>query len=577
LDHPALVGTRARAGDRLAAAGALLLLGTLFLPWYALQDGERTRFVLTAQGRQVPGTGSAWEALGSVLFVLLVLVFAALIVEGLLPAARGRAARVAPRLGLGVLAVATFGVLISRILDPPGGSEVTDPRVGAYLGLVSVLLIAVGACAAAVSSARTSGAERGLGRECERTGDHRGDMHLPDASDAPDAVAPPPGNPRFPLFDSLRAIAALSVVVGHVFHATHTVDNHPGWSWAPRMATEGVAIFFLISGFLLYRPFLAARRGGRPITVRDFSRRRFLRIVPAYWVALTLLLLINWNKGLTIHQWFVFYGFGQIYSQNDVFVGLGIDLGPAWTLCVEVTFYALLPLLAFAGARLSRRNPASFRLDVAIIFGLALASLAFHEWVMANDTNYLWAGTLPGTFLWFALGMLLAVGSVVSESTNAASGLRDFITRRPTVFWLAAVAGFALLNTKVPHPDRTDTGGTAEHVVYGLAALFVLVPAVVGDHAGGFARTVLRWPVLMWIGLVSYGVYLWHTIAIEQVVGRFRDLGVNSVPLVLVFGILVSCLAGALSYYVVERPALRRKNVPLGNVLRRRPVSTKSS
>ena len=435
-----------------------------------------------------------------------------------------------------------------------------------------MVLIAVGAWLAALLQARSEGGQA----RTELAPESGVDVRSSEAADAPDAVAPPPGNPRFPLFDSLRAIAALTVVVGHVIHATHTVDNHPSLAWAPRLATAGVTIFFLISGFLLYRPFLAARRGGRPITLRDFSRRRFLRIVPAYWVALTLLLLANWDNGLTIHDWFVFYGFGQIYSQEHVFLGLGMDLGPAWTLCVEVTFYALLPLLAFAGAMLSRREPGKFRLDLAIIVGLALASLAFHEWVMANDTHYLWAGTLPGAFLWFALGMLLAIGSVASEGNESASGLRDFITRRPTVFWLAAIAVFALLNTKAPHPGRTDTGGSAEHILYGVAAMFVLVPAVVGDHAGGLARTILRWPVLMWIGLVSYGVYLWHVTAIEQVQGRLDDLGVNSVPLVLAFGILASCLAGALSYYVVERPALRRKNVPLGEALRTRAGGSRS-
>jgi peptidoglycan/LPS O-acetylase OafA/YrhL len=106
--------------------------------------------------------------------------------------------------------------------------------------------------------------------------------------------------------------------------------------------------------------------------------------------------------------------------------------------------------------------------------------------------------------------------------------------------------------------------------------MFVLVPAVVGDHAGGLARTVLRWPVLMWIGLVSYGVYLWHITAVEQVQGRLDDLGLNSVPLVLAFGILASCLAGALSYYVVERPAQRWKNVPLREALRMRAGGSRS-
>jgi hypothetical protein len=161
LDYPALLGVRARAGDRLAAAGALLLLGALFLPWYSLQDGERTVFELAAAGREVPGTGSAWEALGGVLLLLLLLAFAAPVVEGLPATARSRAARAAPRLGLAVLANATLGVLIRQIVDPPGGSDVTDPRVGVYVGVIGVALIAVGAWLAALLGARSEGAQAG--------------------------------------------------------------------------------------------------------------------------------------------------------------------------------------------------------------------------------------------------------------------------------------------------------------------------------------------------------------------------------------------------------------------------------
>ena len=92
----------------------------------------------------------------------------------------------------------------------------------------------------------------------------------------PAAVAPPPGNPRFPLVDGVRAIAAVSVLV---FHATVTSSLPRTYVY---QFASGVPIFFLLSGFLLYRPFVAARLGGRrKIRARDFARRRLLRIVPA--------------------------------------------------------------------------------------------------------------------------------------------------------------------------------------------------------------------------------------------------------------------------------------------------------
>ena len=95
------------------------------------------------------------------------------------------------------------------------------------------------------------------------------------------AVAPPPGNPRFPLFDGLRAIAALSVLTFHVAAISGALER--GFAGdVLAMLSRGVILFFVISGFLLYRPFVAARAGGRhaPSSTR-YARRRILRIVPA--------------------------------------------------------------------------------------------------------------------------------------------------------------------------------------------------------------------------------------------------------------------------------------------------------
>src|SRR5947209_19307560 len=102
-------------------------------------------------------------------------------------------------------------------------------------------------------------------------------------------VAPPPGNPRFPLVDGMRAIAALLVLVVH----TSFLSGADFGAWYGKYASRfdvGVPIFFAISGFLLYRPFVAAHLEGKAgPRVGDYAWRRFLRIVPAYWFALTVL------------------------------------------------------------------------------------------------------------------------------------------------------------------------------------------------------------------------------------------------------------------------------------------------
>src|SRR2546421_2275847 len=153
--------------------------------------------------------------------------------------------------------------------------------------------------------------------------------------------------PRFASLDGLRAVAALSVLTLHV---CAYANYFHGWEGAyVRQLAGGVTVFFLLSGFLLYRPFVAARASGRePMALRDYARRRLLRIVPAYWLALTALAL--W-PGLPGHPlgaggW-RYYLFLQDFQRTTVFDGLGT----AWSLGTEVTFYLVLPLYASALSR----------------------------------------------------------------------------------------------------------------------------------------------------------------------------------------------------------------------------------
>ena len=127
----------------------------------------------------------------------------------------------------------------------------------------------------------------------------------------PDALTPPPGNPRFPLMDSMRAIAAIFVVATHASGISLFNSQNVLGAVTARM-NVGVTVFFLISGFLLYRPFVrAAYHGIAPPRVGRFFRRRALRIVPAYWLALTVLAVWPGLVGVHTADWWVYYGFLQ--------------------------------------------------------------------------------------------------------------------------------------------------------------------------------------------------------------------------------------------------------------------------
>jgi peptidoglycan/LPS O-acetylase OafA/YrhL len=370
---------------------------------------------------------------------------------------------------------------------------------------------------------------------------------------------------RFPLMDSLRAIAALSIVAYHV--APHAGAFRNSFTTAiSAQFSSGVALFFLISGFLLYRPFVLSHAAGEPFpSVRAYAWRRFLRIVPAYWAALTLTGILIAPE--VFDRPLLFYGFGQIYSPGAVFEGIPL----AWTLCIEVTFYAFLPFYALALRRLARGRSSVWRVEavmLAVLFfgGLAWRAVALgsHSQVLNTSVN-----TLPAFLAWFAIGMALAVTSAWLSEGGPQPGFVRFVERAPGVCWMVAAAAVAA-NAWVW--DRRYLGGAhsdfelmAVHVTEAVFALGMILPAVFAESGRGSVRAVLAWPVLLWLGMISYGIYLWQAATIQGLIdltplpGPILEPSLWWIP----FGFAGCIAAGALSWYLLERPVLTlRRLVP---------------
>jgi peptidoglycan/LPS O-acetylase OafA/YrhL len=377
-------------------------------------------------------------------------------------------------------------------------------------------------------------------------------------------LTPPPGNPRFPLLDATRAIAALSIVAYHVAFFARATEHGVSGALLSRLGV-GVTIFFVISGFVLYRPMVRARWDGEPQRpLRDYASRRALRIVPAYWLALTVLAIYPGLLGVFTDQWWVYYGFGQVYSADTILKGIG----PAWSLCTELLFYAALPFLALALGRAWRgERRHGVRAELAVLAALGLASFGIRAAVeLGGGASYL-TQTILGTFDGFALGMALAVASVALADGRAQPAVVRLVTERPGVAWAAALACFAA-SAAIAGPDPafllgsgTPAGEALAVRVLGLmTAVTLLAPAMFGDHAGGATRRVLALPLLVWLGAISYGIYLWHYPIIQRVTvgpdmegfpgGSMWRIAAISLPIV------IAC--AALSYYGLERPLLRR-------------------
>jgi peptidoglycan/LPS O-acetylase OafA/YrhL len=389
------------------------------------------------------------------------------------------------------------------------------------------------------------------------------------------ALAPPPGNLRFPMMDAVRGATCVTILIIHNGAEPNGVVGN-----VLNQLQVCVQVFFAISGFLLFRPYLLAlARGKRRPGTLEFLRRRALRILPGYWFALTATALI---MGPTIvngpfgHHWWRFYGFLQVYSEREHFMGIG----PAWTLCVEVSFYLLLPILAFLMWRLARRGD---WLRAALIV-TALFSVLGPICRLLNTMQLGPGGNgfmthvvynLPGQANFFGVGMVLAILSVRLELGHALPARIRRFAEAPNDAWSLALFIFVLAGvigsfaTPLAPPGlgtlNFRTRFLANDALSTIFVFLLLMPTVFGVRRGDVAGRVLRWPPLVYFGVISYGVYLWHIpigawllyhTSLVQTVYWQSDLGwvTRSVAV-----LALSAVVGTLSYRFVELPFLKLK------------------
>jgi peptidoglycan/LPS O-acetylase OafA/YrhL len=163
--------------------------------------------------------------------------------------------------------------------------------------------------------------------------------------------------------------------------------------------------------------------------------------------------------------------------------------------------------------------------------------------------------------------MILAVLSVAWHGRESGSPVLVAIIRRPWLPWLLALAVFVFVALGMDlsrgfFVTYTQWNFFGEHVGYAAVAFLLLLPAIFGDWAGGWPRRLVAWPVLGWLGLVSYGIFLWHS----NIMLELNEHGAQGwLPGSGFLSLLIPTLAiaipiAAASYYIVEKPALRFKD-----------------
>ena len=379
------------------------------------------------------------------------------------------------------------------------------------------------------------------------------------APSTPAADARPEAPARFPL-DPLRAVAALSVVMFHVFQYEFGDINVASAQVAPLrfltvVSSAAVDLFFVISGFLLYLSVARAGFAGRPGRSAGLTLlRRMARLYPLY----AAIVLVVWGVSNTrlpgVWQDLVLHlTMTQIYSQEYIFW----TNGPAWSLAVEFHFYVLVALtMPLVSAACRRRTDEASRLRVLLVLpGLLLVGgLGWIAWsilVAQTPTTHwpTWFG-FPAKAPMFAVGMILAVLTV--------QGVR---LRSRAVRVLSAALGGALLVLALDWGTTGGHEGSAHewwHLLYAGAAVLLLAPIVLST---GPAPRVLTWRPLVFLGGISYGIYLLHE-PLMRLLGHVGLLSPEqpSAVTVLVGWVLVggaAVVGGWLSQVFLERPAFK--------------------
>jgi peptidoglycan/LPS O-acetylase OafA/YrhL len=310
----------------------------------------------------------------------------------------------------------------------------------------------------------------------------------------------------------IRAVAATLVVATHAAYTSGKYhEDYVGLLYS-RMEI-GVPIFFALSGFLLFRPWVQATATGGPApSVRRYAWHRVRRIMPAYVVTVLLAyLLYHFRTGAPNpgHTWMGLFRnltLTQLYTDNYLYSYLHQGLTQMWSLAVEASFYVLLPGLAYLLLVLVCRR--SWRPGL-LLTGLAVLAAITPLWlVLVHNVDWLPDGAqlwLPTYLVWFLGGMALAV--------LQAMGVRCYAFAVLPV----ALISYLIAATPIAGAPTTSPDDVGEALIkagfYAAIAAMLIAPPALGDD-GWYTRLLASRP-MVWLGEISYEIFLVHLVVME--------------------------------------------------------------
>jgi acetyltransferase len=385
------------------------------------------------------------------------------------------------------------------------------------------------------------------------------------------------GIPVVRAFDGYRALAVVAVVLFHVFEVSGVTRN-AGDSFAGvviwGLLPGAIYSFFIFSGFVLYLPTVA--RGGDFGSVGTFALRRAARVIPAYWLALVVALVLIAALGSarpfpdagTIASHLAMFQTEALLFVSHYSLGFGV-IAPVWTLSVELIFYILLPLVAVV---YFRHPLVGLGIAAAIVFGaheLGTHPTAVAGWFGSDlspaaqfRVHMYYASQFPSWAFAFATGMTAAWAYIRVRDHRNHEVIQRWATYAVAPVGMVLIAGIAILAGNEAVSGIAYNGLFASQslwITFGFPVALAITFLAVALAPARLQRPVTN-PAVRWLADISYPIYLIHFAVIwvllaHSSLGRDGSAGITLAWTAIVFS--VSIAYGYLSARFLERPVRR--------------------
>jgi len=339
--------------------------------------------------------------------------------------------------------------------------------------------------------------------------------------------------------DALRALAVFGVLVHHFLPGSF-LSRVLNWGQL------GVQLFFLLSGYLITGILLRCRervelnKQDTWFTLRRFYIRRFLRLIPIYYLVLIITALLNFEPVRRSLVWHLTYTSNIYFSILNRWDGC---VSHFWSLSVEEQFYLFWPFIIM----LAPKKYLHSILFIAVFIGPISRFLC-----IAAGLNTYWRWTMLFTNL-----DLLAMGAVLAFYNQNLEWKKRYKYKAYLCkfgFWIGIplLAAFTIINYRYPH-----------HVVLKIfyqstmSLCFVWLVNSASQGFSGAIGSVLEFKLLTYLGKISYGIYVYHNFVPTIIRHIFRAMGLSiskSVHIQFILFTIVTLLISAISWHLIEKP-----------------------